>query len=110
MVRVDEFQGLRTRLYQLGKQRFIHQQPEPTYIDDCPASGLVPLTSKSLGCADYRFCAETGEPLRDQAVIDRVAAIREEGADCWFASDPSRFLGPTTTDDYEKVTDILDVV
>ena len=53
----------------------------------------------------------TGEPLRDQAVIDRVvAAMREEGADCWFASDASRFLGPDyRPEDYEKVIDILDV-
>ena len=53
----------------------------------------------------------TGEPLRDQAVIDRVvAAMREEGADCWFASDASRFLGPDyNPEDYEKVIDILDV-
>ncbi len=53
----------------------------------------------------------TGEPLRDQAVIDRVvAAMRVEGADCWFASKPSRFLGPDyDPEDYEKVTDILDV-
>ncbi|MEC7236876.1 MAG: class I tRNA ligase family protein, partial [Pseudomonadota bacterium] len=37
----------------------------------------------------------TGEPLRDQAVIDRVVtAMREEGADCWFSSDAGRFLGP----------------
>ena len=53
----------------------------------------------------------TGEPLRDQAVIDRVvAAMREEGADCWFASESSRFLGPDyNADEYEKVIDILDV-
>ncbi|MEC7049691.1 MAG: isoleucine--tRNA ligase [Pseudomonadota bacterium] len=53
----------------------------------------------------------TGEPLRDQAVIDRVvAAMSEEGADCWFASDASRFLGPDyNPEEYEKVTDILDV-
>ncbi|MGB1356382.1 MAG: isoleucine--tRNA ligase [Candidatus Puniceispirillaceae bacterium] len=53
----------------------------------------------------------TGEPLRDQAVIDRVvAAMREEGADCWFSSDAGRFLGPDyNPDDFEKVVDILDV-
>ena len=53
----------------------------------------------------------TGEPLRDQAVLDRIiAAFKEEGADAWFASDPSRFLGPERNpDDYEQVTDILDV-
>ncbi|WNK00026.1 isoleucine--tRNA ligase [Thalassospiraceae bacterium LMO-JJ14] len=54
---------------------------------------------------------ETGEPLRDQAVLDRItAAFREEGADAWFASDPSRFLGNDyNADDFEQVTDILDV-
>ena len=53
----------------------------------------------------------SGEPLRDQAVIDRVVtAMREEGADCWFSSEVSRFLGPDyNPDDYEKVIDILDV-
>ena len=54
---------------------------------------------------------ETGEPLRDQAVQDRiVAAFKEEGADAWFASDPQRFLGNDyNAEDYEQVTDILDV-
>lgn len=54
---------------------------------------------------------ETGEPLRDQAVQDRVVeAFKAEGADAWFASDPSRFLGNDyNADDYEQVTDILDV-
>ena len=53
----------------------------------------------------------SGEPLRDQAVIDRVVeAMRDEGADCWFSSDPSRFLGPDYDPaEYEQVTDILDV-
>jgi isoleucyl-tRNA synthetase len=54
---------------------------------------------------------ETGEPLRDQAVMDRViAAFEAEGADAWFASPPERFLGENyNSDDYEQVTDILDV-
>ena len=54
---------------------------------------------------------QTGEPLRDQAVIDRVAeAIEVEGADAWFVSDPARFLGDDhNVDDYEQVTDILGV-
>jgi isoleucyl-tRNA synthetase len=54
---------------------------------------------------------ETGEPLRDQAVLDRVVtAFEEEGADAWFASPPERFLGPDyNVNDYEQVTDILDV-
>jgi len=54
---------------------------------------------------------KTGAPLRDAAVMERiVAAFAAEGADAWFASDPSRFLGPAYDPaDYEQVTDILDV-
>ena len=54
---------------------------------------------------------ETGAPLRDPVVHDRiVTAMQAEGADCWFASPPSRFLGDDyDADDYEQVTDILDV-
>jgi isoleucyl-tRNA synthetase len=54
---------------------------------------------------------KSGEPLRDQKVLDRVSeAVEAEGADAWFASDPSRFLGNEyNADDYEQVTDILDV-
>ncbi|MBC8337657.1 MAG: isoleucine--tRNA ligase [Alphaproteobacteria bacterium] len=54
---------------------------------------------------------KTGEPLRNQAVLDRITdAFEEEGADAWFASEPSRFLGPDfDAADYEQVTDILDV-
>ncbi len=53
----------------------------------------------------------SGEPLRDQAVMDRIIEIfREEGSDAWFASPPQRFLGNDyKADDYEQVTDILDV-
>ena len=54
---------------------------------------------------------QTGEPLRDQAVVDRIVeAFTEEGADAWYNSPPSRFLGPNRTpDDYEQVRDIVDV-
>ncbi len=54
---------------------------------------------------------ETGEPLRDEAVLDRIVdAVAAEGADCWFAGDPKRFLGNDyDADDFEQVTDILDV-
>ncbi len=54
---------------------------------------------------------KTGEPLRDQGVIDRVAAaFEEEGGDAWFASDPQRFLGNDyNADDYEQITDVVEV-
>jgi isoleucyl-tRNA synthetase len=54
---------------------------------------------------------KSGQPLRDQAVVDRiVAAFAAEGADAWFTSPASRFLGPDRNpDDFEQVQDILDV-
>jgi isoleucyl-tRNA synthetase len=54
---------------------------------------------------------KTGEPLRDQAVIDRVAAaVEREGADAWFAHDPREFLGNAYDPaEWEQVTDIIEV-
>jgi isoleucyl-tRNA synthetase len=54
---------------------------------------------------------QSGEPLRDAEVFKRiVAAVEAEGADAWFASDPARFLGDKyKVEDFEQVTDILDV-
>jgi isoleucyl-tRNA synthetase len=53
----------------------------------------------------------TGEVLRDQAVLDRVAAaVEARGADAWFEDDPQAFLGALhKAEDYEQVFDILDV-
>jgi len=53
----------------------------------------------------------TGEPLRDPAVLERIAeAVAEEGADVWFTADPARFLAPDHDPaDFEQVEDILDV-
>jgi isoleucyl-tRNA synthetase len=53
----------------------------------------------------------SGEPLRDQAVVDRIAAAFERaGADVWFSADPREFLGPGRDPaDYEQVKDIVDV-
>jgi len=54
---------------------------------------------------------ETGEPLRDQAVVDRIVeAFAAEGADAWFSSPPSRFLGNDhDPEQYEQVKDVVDV-
>jgi isoleucyl-tRNA synthetase len=53
---------------------------------------------------------KTGELLRDEAVNDRIAqAFEAEGADAWFGSSASRFLGNLDPSEYEQVTDILDV-
>ena len=54
---------------------------------------------------------ETGEPLRDPVVLERIVeTVEGEGADAWFSSDPSRFLGDDhNAKDYEQVMDILDV-
>ncbi len=52
----------------------------------------------------------TGEILNDAAVNARITeAFEKEGADAWFNSPPSRFLGNLPTEDYEQVRDILDV-
>ncbi len=54
---------------------------------------------------------KSGEVLRDQAVVDRVAAAFEkEGADAWYARDPAEFLGPgRDPQDYEQIKDVVDV-
>ena len=54
---------------------------------------------------------KTGQPLRDQAVLDRIAdTFQTEGSDAWFAREPQFFLGDGyTADDYEQVFDIVDV-
>ena len=53
----------------------------------------------------------TGEPLKDDAVNARIIdLIAEGGADAWFTRPDADFLGETyNPDDYEKITDILDV-
>jgi isoleucyl-tRNA synthetase len=54
---------------------------------------------------------ETGEPLRDPVVVERVAAaVEQAGADVWFAADPIEFLGNAYDPaEWEKVTDIVEV-
>ncbi len=53
----------------------------------------------------------TGEPLRDPAVVERIAAaVETHGADVWFDGDPRRFLGEEYDPaHFEPVYDILDV-
>ena len=53
----------------------------------------------------------TGEPLRDQSVIDRISSIfEEEGSDAWYISDPQRFLGKDyDAKDFEQIKDIIEV-
>jgi isoleucyl-tRNA synthetase len=53
----------------------------------------------------------SGEPLRDPAVVARIMeSFETEGADAWYSSPPSRFLGNDyNPDDYEQVMDIVDV-
>ncbi len=54
---------------------------------------------------------KSGQVLNDPAVFKRIEeAFEAEGADAWFTSPPSRFLGEgRKPEDYEQVTDILDV-
>jgi isoleucyl-tRNA synthetase len=54
---------------------------------------------------------KTGQLLVDQEVNQRiVAAVREQGVDAWDAENAAAYLGAgRNPDDYEMVTDILDV-
>jgi len=54
---------------------------------------------------------ETGEPLRDQAVVDRIVdAFGKQGCDIWFTAPAEQFLGSDyDIADYEQVMDIADV-
>ncbi len=54
---------------------------------------------------------ETGQPLRDKDVIERIADIYEkEGSDTWFTEDPQRFLGDKyKINDFEQVKDVVEV-
>src|SRR5947209_13150480 len=54
---------------------------------------------------------KTGEPLRDAAVVERVAAAAErEGSDTWYTSEPARFLGNQYDPaEWNQVTDIIEV-
>ncbi|MDI7774915.1 isoleucine--tRNA ligase [Asticcacaulis sp. EMRT-3] len=54
---------------------------------------------------------KTGEPLKDEDVNKRIIDyIREGGADAWFTRPDADFLGNGyNPDDFEKITDILDV-
>jgi isoleucyl-tRNA synthetase len=52
----------------------------------------------------------TGQLLVDAEVNHRiVAAVREQGVDAWDPENAAAFLGNRNPDDYEMVTDILDV-
>ncbi|WP_020590976.1 isoleucine--tRNA ligase [Kiloniella laminariae] len=54
---------------------------------------------------------KTGEPLRDQKVLDRIVeAFHAEGGDAWFNSSPARFLGNEyNPDDFEQIMDVIEV-
>lgn len=54
---------------------------------------------------------KTGDYLNDPTVNERIiAAFKKGGADAWFNADHQEFLGNKySLDDYEVITDILDV-
>ena len=86
----------RNRIYSMIEER-------PDWVVSRQRAWGVPLT--------IFVHKETGELLRDEDVNERIyQSFLEEGADAWFESDPSRFLGSNhAPEDYEMVHDILDV-
>ena len=109
-----EKNGLRkTALQAIEETRFI------------PAQGKTRLFSMIEGRPDWCISRQrawgvpiavfvnkkTQEPLRDQRVMERIVeAFKTEGADAWFMSPASRFLGNDyNADDFEQIKDIVDV-
>ena len=54
---------------------------------------------------------ETGDVLKDDAVLSRIAdAFESDGSDAWWSRNPQDFLGNDyNADDYKQVFDIVDV-
>ncbi len=113
-IRMDGPEHLRERaLQEIAKTAFI------------PEAGRTRLASMVAGRPDWCISRQrawgvpipvfvdrrTGEPLRDSAVVARIVDIfTAEGADAWYNSPPSRFLGnDRDPDGYEQVMDIVDV-
>ncbi len=89
---------------QAGKNRIYSMiENRPDWVVSRQRAWGVPLT--------IFVDKKTGEPLRDDAVNARVVeAVKAKGADAWFDTDPQDFLGTQyNADDYEQVSDILDV-
>ncbi|NNC48791.1 MAG: class I tRNA ligase family protein, partial [Sphingomonas sp.] len=111
---VDDFPTLReTALEEIDRVRFV------------PEKGRRRIQSMVEGRPDWLISRQrawgvpialfverkTGELLVDKAVNERiVAAMREEGVEAWDESRAGEYLGEgRDPDDYEMVTDILDV-
>ncbi len=86
-----------------GRQRLTSMvEDRPDWLISRQRAWGVPLTL---------FLDKTsGEILKDEAVNERIVkAIEAGGADAWFGTDASAFLGDLDADQYEKIEDILDV-
>jgi isoleucyl-tRNA synthetase len=112
---VDETQGVTLRqlaLNAIAQTRFVPEKGRNrigSMVEQRP--DWVLSRQRAWGVPIALFVERrTGQLLVDHDVNRRiVAAIREQGVDAWDPENAAAFLGNRNPDDYEMVSDILDV-
>ncbi|WP_298016090.1 isoleucine--tRNA ligase [uncultured Parasphingopyxis sp.] len=101
-----------TALSEIDKTRFVPERGHRrlrSMVEGRP--DWVLSRQRAWGVPITLYVDTDGNYLNDPEVNARIiAAVREGGADAWFAADHQALLGNEhSLDDYEPVTDILDV-
>jgi len=109
----DDGKTLRQRAIKaIGETRFVPPSGQARLQSMIEAKpDWVLSRQRSWGVPIPIFAREDGEILIDDAVNERIlAAFESEGADAWFASGArARFLADRAEEDWQMVTDVLDV-
>ncbi len=113
-IRMDGPEGIRAKALQaIAETRFVPEQGRNRIGSMVAARPDWCISRQRAWGVPIAVFVEraTGQVLRDPEVMARIVeAFRAEGADAWYSSPPSRFLGndrdPAA---YEQVMDIVDV-